>query len=54
MNFKGQLNDRKPGFNPYLRHPDDPFNEGEAWDRGEERIEGDLDMQVVEYEGGGE
>ncbi len=48
-NFKGQPNDRKPGFNPYLRPEGDAFPDGEAWDRGTERIPGDLDMQVIEY-----
>ncbi len=49
LNFKSQFNDRKPGFNPYLRHPADSFEAGEAWKLSQERISGDLDMQVVEY-----
>jgi hypothetical protein len=51
VNFKGQINDRKPGFNPYRRHPLDPFPDGQAWDPRQESADLDLDMQVVEYEG---
>jgi hypothetical protein len=47
-NFKGQVNDRKPGFNPYLRHASDPYADGEAWKQGKEKAPRDLDMQVVE------
>jgi len=49
VNFKKQKNDRKPGFNPYLRPEEDSFDQGEAWKLGTERIEDDLDIQVVEY-----
>ncbi|HWB06587.1 MAG TPA: hypothetical protein VG796_26415 [Verrucomicrobiales bacterium] len=49
VNFKKQVNDRKPGFNPYYRHPSDPFPAGEAWKRGAEKVERDLDLQVIEY-----
>ena len=49
VNFKGQPNDRRPGFNPYLRHPLDPFSQGEAWDGDSRVADADLDMQVVEY-----
>jgi hypothetical protein len=49
VNFKKQVNDRKPGFNPYLRHALDPFPDGEAWRDGREKAARDLDMQVVEY-----
>ena len=49
VNFKKQINDRKPGFNPYLRPAADPYPEGDAWKAGKEKTPGDLDMQVVEY-----
>jgi hypothetical protein len=49
VNFKGQVNDRKPGFNPYFRHAADPYPDGEAWKNGREKAVRDLDMQVVEY-----
>jgi hypothetical protein len=50
-NFKGQPNDRKPGFNPYRRHAADPCADGQSWKRGTEKQDTDLDMQVVEYSG---
>jgi hypothetical protein len=51
VNFKKQKNDRKPGFNPYLRHPGDAYAGGAAWKQGKEPAARDLDMQVVEYGG---
>jgi hypothetical protein len=50
VNFKKQVNDRKPGFNPYFRHSADPFSAGEAWKLGKEKAARDLDLQVLEYE----
>jgi hypothetical protein len=49
VNFKKQVNDRKPGFNPYYRHPSDPLGTGESWKLGKEKMTRDLDMQVVEF-----
>ncbi len=49
VNFKKQVNDRKPGFNPYLRPATDAYPDGDAWKAGKEKSAGDLDMQVVEY-----
>ena len=49
MNFKKQVNDRKPGFNPYYRPESDPYDAGEAWKLGKEKAARDLDVQVVEY-----
>jgi hypothetical protein len=49
VNFKKQVNDRKPGFNPYFRPAADPYEAGEAWKQGKEKAGRDLDMQVVEY-----
>jgi hypothetical protein len=49
VNFKKQFNDRKPGFNPYYRPSTDPFPAGEAWKLGKDKVERDLDLQVVEY-----
>jgi hypothetical protein len=49
VNFKKQVNDRKPGFNPYYRPQSDAYAGGEAWKLGKEKVERDLDMQVIEY-----
>jgi hypothetical protein len=49
VNFKKQVNDRKPGFNPYYRPESDTYPGGAAWKRGREKMERDLDMQTVEY-----
>jgi hypothetical protein len=49
VNFKKQVNDRKPGFNPYYRHEYDSYADGEAWKAGKEKVSRDLDLQVVEY-----
>lgn len=50
VNFKKQVNDRKPGFNPYFRPGPDAYAGGEAWKAGKEKAARDLDMQVVEFE----
>jgi len=49
VNFKKQVNDRKPGFNPYFRPEPDTCAGGDAWKLGKEKAARDLDMQVVEY-----
>ena len=49
VNFKKQVDHRKPGFNPYLRPAVDPYPEGETLKLGKEKATGDPDIQVVEY-----
>ena len=51
VNFKKQVNDRRPGFNPYFRLESDAYADGDAWKMGREKAARDLDMQVVEYAG---
>lgn len=50
VNIKGMPSDNKPGFNPYRKHPSDPYEKGTAFLNGSQAMEYDLDMQVIEYE----
>ena len=50
VNIKGQVSDERPGFNPYRKCPPDTYGPGTAFAGGSERMEFDLDMQIVEYE----
>ncbi|MGQ9651524.1 MAG: hypothetical protein ACUVXJ_15565 [Phycisphaerae bacterium] len=38
------------GFNPYRKHPLDPYEQGEAFFDGKERVDYDLDMLVIEFD----
>jgi hypothetical protein len=42
------------GANPYRKSPLDPYEQGEAWFNGTDRVDYDLDMLVFEYEQAGE
>ncbi|MHB1035333.1 MAG: hypothetical protein ACYC35_11300 [Pirellulales bacterium] len=50
VNIKHQVSDDRPGFNPYLKQPPDTYERGQAFANSAEAIQGDLDMQIVEYE----
>lgn len=49
VNIKGEVSDGRPGFNPYRKHPRDAYPGGTAFLDGKERMDFDLDMQVIEY-----
>lgn len=50
VNIKGQVNDLRPGFNPYRKCPSDDYAGGTAYAGGTEAVPFDLDLQVIEYE----
>jgi hypothetical protein len=50
VNIKGDASDERPGFNPYRKHPSDPYEPGAAYKSGVEDAGFDLDMQILEYE----
>ncbi len=48
VNIKGEVSNDRPGFNPYRKHPRDPYLQGTAWLDGQDQGF-DLDAQVIEY-----
>jgi hypothetical protein len=50
VNIKGQISDDRPGFNPYRKVAPDTYERGAAFKFGKERMDFDLDLQVIEYE----
>ncbi|MBN2476652.1 MAG: hypothetical protein JXB62_18725 [Pirellulales bacterium] len=50
VNCKGQVSDEQPGFNPYRKCSPDSYEPGTAYNGGQEAVDYDLDVQVIEYE----
>jgi hypothetical protein len=50
INKKGLVSDDRPGFNPYKKHPADEYEAGTAYKNGQEEMDYDLDMQIIEYQ----
>lgn len=50
VNSKGQVSDERPGFNPYRKVAPDSYDKGTAYRLGTEKVDFDLDMQVIEYQ----
>jgi hypothetical protein len=50
VNIKGQVSDDRAGFNPYVKIPPDDYPEGAAFKLGREKMDFDLDLQVIEYQ----
>ncbi len=50
VNIKNQPSDDKPGFNPYRKHAGETYDKGKAYFNGNEEVDYDLDMQVIEYQ----
>lgn len=50
VNIKGQVSDDRPGFNPYRKVPPDQYEPGTAYKFGQDRVDFDLDAQIIEYE----
>jgi hypothetical protein len=50
VNIKGDVSDDRPGFNPYKKVAPDQYAQGTAYKFGKDRMDFDLDMQVIEYE----
>ncbi|MBN2506183.1 MAG: hypothetical protein JXQ71_05765 [Verrucomicrobia bacterium] len=50
VNIKGQVSDRRPGFNPYRKCAPDTCPAGTAFKAGAEAMPFDLDLQILEYE----
>lgn len=53
VNIKGQVSDDRPGFNPYRKYAPDAYEPGTAFKGGRERMDFDLDLQVLEHEAPG-
>ncbi|HEY2952557.1 MAG TPA: hypothetical protein VGK40_08245, partial [Verrucomicrobiae bacterium] len=49
VNIKGQMSDDRPGFNPYRKIAPDSNDKGDAFKNAKEKVDFDLDMQIIEY-----
>jgi len=49
VNIKNMVNDKKPGFNPYKKVAPDTYAKGTSYKDGTQKMDFDLDMQIVEY-----
>jgi len=54
VNIKDQVSNGQPGFTPYRKDELDDYPHGTSWRDGREKMDFDLDMQILEYkhEGG--
>lgn len=50
VDIKGRAANLTPGFNPYRKAAQDTYEQGSAYRNGTERVDFDLDLQVLEYE----
>jgi hypothetical protein len=49
VNIKGVPSDMKPSFTPYRKCAPDTYDQGTAYLNGDQAMDYDLDMQVIEY-----
>lgn len=50
VNIKGVRSNNQPGFNPYRKQAQDHYPQGKAVYGGDNNVDYDLDMQIIEYE----
>lgn len=50
VNIKGMKSDDKPGFHPYPKVAPDTYKQGRAYLNGDQAMDYDLDMEVIEYQ----